>query len=385
MKLKKLVLENFRLFKNLEIDFPDSNVIALIGNNGGGKTTILDAITIALTHVTGEIRSNTDAYNIDSWFKDNDISISEKEGKIETKLVFKNKNYSVSIKKDINQRGLSFNKEPQEFIKEIKNTLKNDITFCLPIISYHNVNRTFREHSVSTKEKYPYDGRAETYNESTSLSHGIYKDFENWFINEENKENSFKVKKQSLKYKLPSIENIRRAVNNFFDSLSIQNLKTLKVSWGDAEIIDFDKIHMAFVTIEKENKNIPLTKMSSGERMIINMVCDIARRLTIANNHREDALQGEGIVLIDELDLHLHPKWQREIVKALTTTFPKVQFIFTTHSPLIISGIRRENLIVLNDGEIIPSAELPNVYSGTADEIIEQIQFAKFNIDKFEE
>ncbi len=91
---------------------------------------------------------------------------------------------------------------------------------------------------------------------------------------------------------------------------------------------------------------------------------------------------GEGIVLIDELELHLHPNWQLKIVKALKATFPKVQFIATTHSPLVLSGMRREDILVINQGEIIPSEELPDIYSSSSDQILEEIMFVDTKIDK---
>lgn len=109
--------------------------------------------------------------------------------------------------------------------------------------------------------------------------------------------------------------------------------------------------------------------------MLLQIVCETARRLTIANEDSEDALTGPGIVMIDELELHLHPNWQRSIIKSLSATFPNVQFIFTTHSPLILSGVRREYTVLLNNGCVMDNDALPDIYSATADEILE-----KYNI-----
>jgi AAA15 family ATPase/GTPase len=77
------------------------------------------------------------------------------------------------------------------------------------------------------------------------------------------------------------------------------------------------------------------------------MVGDLARRLAIANPSLPDPLQGSGVVLIDEIELHLHPKWQREIIPALTRTFPNCQFIVTTHSPQVISDVQPDSIYIL--------------------------------------
>jgi predicted ATP-binding protein involved in virulence len=80
------------------------------------------------------------------------------------------------------------------------------------------------------------------------------------------------------------------------------------------------------------------------------MIVDIARHLAIANpNPEQNPLEGNGIVLIDELDLHLHPRWQRSIVGHLQKTFPNLQFIATTHSPQIIGEVEHEKIILLDD------------------------------------
>ncbi|MFM4954522.1 AAA family ATPase [Aeromonas veronii] len=87
------------------------------------------------------------------------------------------------------------------------------------------------------------------------------------------------------------------------------------------------------------------------------MIGDIARRLVLLNpaatsNSNDSPLNGHGIVLIDEIDLHLHPKWQQSVIPKLTNTFPNIQFILTTHSPIVISTVHHDSVKILQDGEI---------------------------------
>jgi predicted ATP-binding protein involved in virulence len=90
-------------------------------------------------------------------------------------------------------------------------------------------------------------------------------------------------------------------------------------------------------------------QLSQGEKSLI-LVGDIARRLAMMNPKLDNPLLGKGIILIDEIDMHLHPQWQRSIIQRLQTTFPNCQFILTTHSPLVISDT--QNILVYDlDGQ----------------------------------
>jgi hypothetical protein len=105
--------------------------------------------------------------------------------------------------------------------------------------------------------------------------------------------------------------------------------------------------------VDKGRLTLNVRQLSDGERGSLSLVLDIARRLSQANPDLPDPVkQGEGIVLIDELDLHLHPKWQRTIVERLTRTFPRCQFIVTTHSPQIVAAVEPEQVLLISDAGV---------------------------------
>ena len=107
--------------------------------------------------------------------------------------------------------------------------------------------------------------------------------------------------------------------------------------------------------IDKGGTTLNVRQLSDGERGVVALVLDLARRLSQANPSLKDPLrEGSAIVLIDELDLHLHPTWQRTIVERLTTTFPKCQFIATTHSPQIIGEVSHDKIQIIADNRIFP-------------------------------
>lgn len=126
--------------------------------------------------------------------------------------------------------------------------------------------------------------------------------------------------------------------------------------------------------VDKNGKTIRLDRLSDGEKNMIAMIGDIARRLSISNPRMKKPLEGEGIVLIDEIDLHLHPAWQRIIISKLTEVFPNCQFIVTTHSPQILSHVKAEHIFLLvqkNDNmDVIKPTES---YGKSSDRLLEDI------------
>jgi predicted ATP-binding protein involved in virulence len=102
------------------------------------------------------------------------------------------------------------------------------------------------------------------------------------------------------------------------------------------------------MTIDKNGETFSINQLSDGEKIYIALVGDLCRRLVLANPTLDNPLLGEGIVLIDEVDLHLHPEWQKNIAERLCATFPNIQFIITTHSPLVINSINTKHIRIIN-------------------------------------
>jgi predicted ATP-binding protein involved in virulence len=109
----------------------------------------------------------------------------------------------------------------------------------------------------------------------------------------------------------------------------------------------------AKLLIDRGNTTLEVRQLSDGERGVISLVLDLTRRLALANPEMDrPAEEAEAIVLIDELDLHLHPRWQRRIVANLTAAFPKCQFIATTHSPQVIGEVPQDRIQIIADHQV---------------------------------
>jgi len=129
------------------------------------------------------------------------------------------------------------------------------------------------------------------------------------------------------------------------------------------------------VVVFADGRLLKFSTLSDGQKALIGMVADIARRAILLNPHlgAEAIVKTPGVVLIDELDLHLHPRWQRTIIKNLKTTFPLMQFFATTHSPILIGEARPEELVVLTE---TGSRKVEQSFGLTSNEALEWIMGA---------
>ena len=150
---------------------------------------------------------------------------------------------------------------------------------------------------------------------------------------------------------VPEFQAVKTAIAACYKNINDNNdLRDVFIDY-DAEV---DDIEIQQIFSDGNSKMLPFHYLSDGEKSILEIVSDIAYRMVVLNPHLKDKVTEEtdGIVLIDEIDLHLHPSWQGKIVNSLHKTFPKVQFIFTTHSPTVLTNVPKENIIVLEDGKI---------------------------------
>jgi predicted ATP-binding protein involved in virulence len=129
------------------------------------------------------------------------------------------------------------------------------------------------------------------------------------------------------------------------------------------------------LVVDKRGTTLDLSQLSDGERGLLAVLIDLTRRLAQANPDLEHPAQdSHAVVLIDELDLHMHPRWQREVVSRLTATFPKCQFVTTTHSPQIISEVQPERLLLLRqEGDRIVPERCGQAYGLDVNYVLEHI------------
>ncbi|WP_169316139.1 AAA family ATPase [Mucilaginibacter paludis] len=169
------------------------------------------------------------------------------------------------------------------------------------------------------------------------------------------------------------VERVQNAYRNqgrelFFVTRTIENFVP---GYSNLRVRRVPRPHLL---IDKDNESISLDQLSDGEKNLIAMVGDIARRLSMANPYSENPMAGKGIILIDEIDLHLHPGWQRLMIPKLTELFPNCQFIVTTHSPQVISHTKAESMFILRvEHNKVKFSKAIESYGLNTDRILEDI------------
>ena len=368
MKVTRLNLANYRDARALSIELnPKLNVF--VGVNGSGKSTVLDAIAIMLSWAVSRINhpgaSGRPIVESDITNGKSTSSIQllyEAEGKtIEWKLSKVRKGHATSEGKSNLQELNYYAKGIQSKISETSEKVN------LPLFVYYPVNRAVVEIPSRIRGKHLFDLLAAY---DGALSSGAnFKTFFEWFRERENLEKEILgYRNQSalpglgtpVKYQFPDpqLKAVRSALTGVLEDFSDF---TIRKSPPRMEV-------------KKNGKRLTVNQLSGGELILIAMIGDLARRMAIANPDSTKPLEGSGIVLIDEIDLHLHPKWQRMIVPKLLEVFPNCQFIISTHSPHVITHVHPESLFLLEQTDSGIVARKPNEsYGKNVDRVLEDL------------
>ncbi|HMR86546.1 MAG TPA: AAA family ATPase [Saprospiraceae bacterium] len=374
MFIEKLELIDFRGFDRLEVTF-DDKLNVFIGANGAGKTSILDACSLILNHYIGKLKLGSSSnHSIEQWFEPNDVNFNSKNSKIAITFKIKDKSLIYEINKNIFETGFSFQGDDfdayvSSFIKEATDKTS------FPILIYFNSSKDF---SVPTdlkdeqiKKYNKHLPQLDAYIEACNKKTYSFKEFSLWWRIEEDKENEKRLRTDP-KFRSKELNIVRNAQKKFLQILKGEQYDSLFISRSNPdESQNFQISKEGDLFLKKEDKYIKVSQLSEGEKLVILLVSDIARRLVVANPNLENILQdGNGIVLIDEVDQHLHPSWQRNIVPALQKTFPALQFILTTHSPQVLSLIKDENISLIDQFKIYG---VPDTYGRDSNEILELV------------
>jgi predicted ATP-binding protein involved in virulence len=346
MKLKSIKIENFRAIKELELPL-HPQLTVLHGNNAAGKTALLDAIAVGLGPILTHLPEVSGIK-----FKRHDLRQEIQGNKTAPYMrveltTHKNIQWDCMLRRDKTEHtakefpdtvGL---KQLHAYLEDIIGGVQNNQPVILPVLVYYGTERAvFSATLEETKINRKNFRRFNALNESLE-SKANFRGAMEWFVTKESEEAREGKKRQDYSYKLHEIDIVRQAIET-----TIKECRNLRSELTPPRLlVDFQhEQHQQPVTLE-------IYQLSHGFRTMLALVMDLARRMGQANPHLEKPLNEETIVLIDEIDLHLHPKWQQTILPDLMRTFPNTQFIVTTHSPQILTTIHQENIWLLENCE----------------------------------
>lgn len=339
MFLKNIRISNFKAIEEMKLEFEEGfNLI--IGDNGVGKTSILEAVSVTLggflrgidgvdskNFSKDEIRCKNELLGSGSWNMSYITPIQ-----VDCQVELDEKNYSWTRRKNSIKASRS-TVEPTDICKKAAQ-LVNDRNSILPVLNYQSVARMWAQKREKKENIFKKDDFSRSVGYIDCLSQEANnKLFLNWCRKME------QVSWQEDK-KIDEYETVKLALAKF---MSIMNN-------GNVTKVFYDKKQEELVYMEN-GKVLPIRYLSSGYQSSIWMALEIAYRMAVLNPDLLGDVTNKtsGIVLIDELDLHLHPKWQWKVIEALQSTFPKVQFIATTHSPIILASCKNVRVISIDE------------------------------------
>ena len=339
MIVTDLRLANLRAIKAAEFLFqPGFNLI--VGVNGVGKTSVLDALSVCLSAVVkqaNKLRSQVKTFSDDDIRIGSDVmtvgcdvQIGERE---HSYLLHKPREASTPQKAKAGQPREQVHSTPEvaEFIGDPPPSVSGHEPDGRPFAVLFSTNRAVPSNRA------PRKGVA---------AGGVEAAFADAFLERELRLGEFGdwlEVQEFMRSERPALDRVLAACENAVMRF-LPGYTNLRL--GDER--------RPQLCIDRGSTTIPVRQLSDGERGILALVLDLTRRLAQANPDLTDpASEAEAVVLIDEIDLHLHPKWQRQIVHNLTTTFPRCQFIATTHSPQVVASVEPDQVLLLAPNEII--------------------------------
>ncbi|MEG1254834.1 AAA family ATPase [Clostridium sp.] len=344
-RINEISFKDYRGFKNEEFKF-NKQLTVLIGKNGCGKTSILEGVAVGIGAFLNGVDDVTDSKNI--YKEDIRFSLEDTEEMPvrydypPTMVKFKSKFINQEIqwsRVKASLEGARTSTKDSTIVTTVVRQLVSDIReinsreIILPIFSYHGVGRVASfTRDMRILEKTEKLSRFVGYKDCLKPASN-YKFFVNWYR---------KMKYREFEYskKIPVLSAVNESIKKALTMLTDGEENTVKdILFNEGEI----------AVLFNNGNIIPVSYLSDGYKDVVGIISDIAYRMAILNPKLgvDVLLKTPGIVLIDEIEVHLHPMWQQRILKILKAVFPKVQFIISTHSPMIVSTTDENEAIEL--------------------------------------
>lgn len=374
MYLKKLCLENFKCFEKLELEF-HKKLTVVTGANDAGKTALLEAIAIAVSTMFVPMDGpkkieldKTQAYLRPSAIRSTISMCPQYPVKISAAAMIDGQ--EVHWEQCLNTvNGPAVMKGAADMISIAagyqKRLCNEDTSLILPVLAYYGSDRFWDYRQKTKTDSFKMSTRTNGYVDSLDNAANV-KRIMDWFA----KIAVWKHQESGLG-PVPELEAVVAAMEKCFNRIAGSDDAKIQYNMGTKEL------NITYTNETGKRMHIPINQLSGGYKSTIGLAADIACRMAILNPQCLEDICNKtpGIVLIDEVDLHLHPAWQQRILSDLTSIFPKVQFIVSTHAPEVINSVPKENVIIIEDNLAIPAPV--ETYGKDANGILRSVMHVK--------
>lgn len=376
MRLKKLTLRNFRCYEHVEIVFNDRTTV-FVAINGEGKTSVLDALRIAFWTFVGQFdlakpakHDPANSIQIDDvrsiWQQNTSITGESMLDEMARQLPC-----SISVECEFMQQPLSWTRlreseakrsqtldgdgcaQVKSYAKRLQKNARRleQPTQDLPLFGYYGTGRLWQHKRKTTSKTDKANHKVRTFAYMDCLDPASsFRQFEDWFIG------VFKTAREQQLKALEKGEQITLEQTPYYTVIKViqKAINTVlePVGWHSLE---FSQAYDASLVLKnQEQGTFKVSQLSDGIKNMLGMVSDIAYRCVQLNSHLGEyaAEKTQGVFLIDEVDMHLHPSWQQTVVSSLEKAFPSLQFVLTTHSPQVLTTVPSSSICILKNGQM---------------------------------
>ncbi|MBI2571826.1 MAG: AAA family ATPase [Candidatus Schekmanbacteria bacterium] len=356
-RIDRLAVRNFRGFQTFDARFHPQTTV-LIGANGAGKSAILDALAVAIgswfinladvqarSIVDEEIRLMRTAHGNDTVRLE---PIYPVEIHVDGRLFDRSLSWSRELRKKGGKTTYGSAAELRSWAAEAQKAVSTGAPVDLPVIAYYGTGRLWSQKQMSVLKTSGLGSRFNGYTDclDPASNQKLFEAWMRWREQDRLQQIAAALDRgeSPTLVRLVDVEAVEQAV-----------LCCVEGATGLSYSLAYEELRLTFIG----GHELPFSRLSDGYRNLLGMVADIAWRAVQLNPHHggEAGRKAEGVVLINEIDLHLHPSWQHQVLDDLRRAFPKIQLIVTTHSPQVIATARREwmRLLVADAGGALPT------------------------------
>ncbi len=366
MKLSSVRVRNFRAIEELSLAL-DPGLTVLVGDNAMGKTSLLDAIALVLSPAVERCPAVSG--------RTPEVDDIRRAGNFRARYLYLQATSTTGLAWDrhklrdatagsrealrLSNRPVGRVKLHEQLDPIIQARQEGDSARPLPVVAYYSTDRAvilppLRKRNFRDQHD-PFEGLRGAFSPTTS-----FKAMFEWFLSVESEE--LREQRSDPAYVHPQLEGVRRAVR-----AAIPGCTRLEVATRPL------RLEVGLTGANGAEERLSLQSLSGGYRTLLALVCDLARRMVQCNP--EQGIESEAIVLIDEVDLHLHPRWQQTVLDDLRRAFPNAQLIVTTHSEQVIASALPHQVLRLDrDPERGVVASQPSsTFGATPDRIVEDV------------